>query len=186
MRGLVRVLPLLALGVVGCGGVSDSERFSLRTPGTDRPVVREIEGSQKPRTGAPTRAEVSVIRGWADALRAGHVTQAASFFAVPVLVADGTNPLRRLRHRADVVDFNKNLPCGAKLVKTQRGESSFVIARFKLTERRGSRRLRRRRQFRLHGVPDREPPHPAVAPRRGAARRRAAPAAESRRGDSNP
>ena len=79
-----------------------------------------------------------MIRGWADALRAGHVTQAASFFAVPVLVADGTNPLRRLRHRADVVDFNKDLPCGAKLVKTQRGESSFVIARFKLTERRGS------------------------------------------------
>ena len=138
MRGLARVLPLLALGVVGCGGVSDNERFSLRTPGTDRPVVREIEGSQKVRTGAPTRAEVSVIRGWADALRAGHVTQAARFFAVPVLVADGTNPLRRLRHRADVVDFNKNLPCGAKLVKTQRGESSFVIARFKLTERRGS------------------------------------------------
>ena len=43
------------------------------------------------------------------------------------------------------MDFNKNLPCGAKLVKTQRGESSFVIARFKLTERRGRRRLR-------HGV----------------------------------
>jgi hypothetical protein len=138
MRGLVRVLSLLALGVVGCGGVSEDERFSLRTPGTDRPVVREIEGSQKVRTGAPTKDEVSVIRGWADALRAGHVAQAASFFALPVLVADGTNPLRRLRKRADVVDFNKQLPCGAKLVKTQRGESSFVIARFKLTERRGS------------------------------------------------
>jgi hypothetical protein len=138
MRGLAPVLSLLALGVVGCGGVSDEERFSLRTPGTDKPVVREIEGSQKLRTGAPTKAEVSVIRGWADALRAGHVAQAASFFALPVLIADGTNPLRRLRKRADVVDFNKNLPCGARLVKTQRGESSFVIARFKLTERRGS------------------------------------------------
>ena len=138
MRGLGWVLPLFTIGMLGCGGASDSERFSLRTPGTDKPVVREIEGSQKVRTGAPTKAEVSVIRGWADALRAGHVAQAASFFALPVLVADGTNPLRRLRHRADVVDFNKNLPCGAKLVKTQRGESSFVIARFKLTERRGS------------------------------------------------
>ena len=138
MRGLAWVLPLFTIGMLGCGGVSDSERFSLRTPGTERPVVREIEGSQKVRTGAPTKAEVSVIRGWADALRAGHVAQAARFFALPVLVADGTNPLRRLRKRADVVDFNKNLPCGAKLVKTQRGESSFVIARFKLTERRGS------------------------------------------------
>ena len=138
MRGLGWVLPLFTIGMLGCGGASDSERFSLRTPGTDKPVVREIEGSQKVRTGAPTKAEVSVIRGWADALRAGHVAQAASFFALPVLVADGTNPLRRLSHRADVVDFNKGLPCGAKLVKTQRGDSSFVIARFRLTERRGS------------------------------------------------
>jgi hypothetical protein len=138
MRGLGWVIPLFTIGMLGCGGASDSERFSLRTPGVDRPVVRESDGAQKVRTGAPTKAEVSVIRGWADALRAGHVAQAANFFALPVLVADGTNPLRRLRKRADVLDFNKGLPCGAKLVKTQRGDRSFVIARFKLTERRGS------------------------------------------------
>jgi hypothetical protein len=138
MRGLVWLLPLFAVGVVGCGGVSDSERFSLRTPGTDKPIVREIAGSQKVRTGRPTKAEIAVIRGWANALRAGHVAAAADFFALPVLVADGTNPLRPLKRRAEVVDFNKSLPCGAKLVRAQRGESSFVIARFKLTERPGS------------------------------------------------
>jgi hypothetical protein len=138
MRGLVRVLPLLALGVVGCGGVSDSERFSLRTPGTDQTIEREIVGSQKPRTGKPTRTEVAVIRGWADALRAGHVAAAAHFFARRVLVADGVNPLHPLEKRADVLDFNKTLPCGAKLVRAQRGESSFVIAEFKLTERPGA------------------------------------------------
>ena len=138
MRGRVWVPLLLALGLPACGGVSDSERFSLRTPGTDQPIVREIEGSQKIRTGKPTAAEVATIRGWADALRAGHIAAAARFFAVPSLVADGTNPLRRLKNRSAVLAFNRGLPCGAKLQHTQRGESSFVIARFRLTERKGS------------------------------------------------
>jgi hypothetical protein len=138
MRGRVWVPLLLALGLPACGGVSDSERFSLRTPGTDEPIVREIEGSQKVRTGKPTAAEVATIRGWADALRAGHIAAAARFFAVPSVVADGTNPLRRLKNRNAVVEFNRALPCGAKLQHTQRGASSFVIARFRLTERKGS------------------------------------------------
>jgi hypothetical protein len=137
MRRLAWAIPLLAVGVGACGGVSDSERFSLRTPGTDKPLVREIAGSQKIRTGKPTRTEVGVIRGWADALRAGHVSAAAQYFALPVLVADGVNPLHSLEKRADVVDFNRTLSCGAKLVRTQRGESSFVIAKFRLTERPG-------------------------------------------------
>jgi hypothetical protein len=138
MRRLVWALPLFAVIVAGCGRMSDEERFSLRTPGTDTPIVREVEGSQKTRTGKPTRTEVQVIRGWADALRAGHVGAAAQFFALPVLIADGVNPLHPLKKRADVVDFNKTLPCGAKLVETQRGESSFVIAKFRLTERPGA------------------------------------------------
>jgi len=138
MRRLAWVVPLLAVGLGACGGVSDSERFKLRTPGTEKTVVREIDGSQKIRTGKPTKTEVDVIRGWADALRAGHVSAAAQFFALPVLIADGLSPLHSLSKRADVVNFNKTLPCGARLVKTQRGESSFVIAKFKLTERPGA------------------------------------------------
>jgi hypothetical protein len=139
MRGLgiASVLGLLALGLVACGGPSDSERFSLTTPGSDAPVVREIEGSEKPRKGAPTHEEVSVIRRWADALRAGHVDQAARFFAVPAFVADGVNPKRRLPDRASIRDFNRGLPCGARLVDTKRGADSFVVATFKLTERPG-------------------------------------------------
>lgn len=137
MRGLAWIVPLLAAGVAACG-TSDSERFSLRTPGTDDPIVREIEGSAKPRRGEPTKKEVSVIRGWADALRAGHVNQASAFFAVPVLVLDGTNPLRSLADRNAIKDFNRGLPCGAKLVGAKRGEGSFVVATFKLTERPGA------------------------------------------------
>jgi hypothetical protein len=137
MRGVVVVLPLLALGLAACGGMSDSERFSLRTPGTDDPIVREVEGSEKVRRGKPTPSEVSVIRGWANALRAGHVNQASRFFAIPALVADGTNPRRRLGDIDAVREFNRGLPCGAKLLETERGQDSFVVATFKLTERPG-------------------------------------------------
>jgi hypothetical protein len=135
--GLALVIPLLAVGVSACGGPSDSERFSLTTPGTDDTVVREIPGSEKPRHGKPTHTEVSVIRGWADALRAGRVNAASRFFAIPALVADGTNPKRSLQGLDAVRQFNRGLPCGAKLLNTKRGQDSFVVATFVLTERPG-------------------------------------------------
>lgn len=131
------IAPLVALGLAGCGGMSDAERFSLTTPGSDGLVVREIEGSETPRRGRPTREEVRVIRGWADALRAGKVNRAAQFFAIPTTVLDGTNPQRTLPDLAAIRDFNRGLPCGARLVKTVRGESSLVVATFRLTERPG-------------------------------------------------
>jgi hypothetical protein len=131
------IAPLVVLGVAGCGSMSDEERFSLTTPGTDDVIVREIEGSAKPPPDKPTRAEVKVIRGWAAALRAGRVKEAADFFAVPARVLDGTNPLRELQNRGAVREFNRGLPCGAELVEAVRGEGWFVRARFRLTERHG-------------------------------------------------
>jgi hypothetical protein len=120
---------LLAIGAGACGSSGD-ERFELRTPGADdgRVVVRK-----------PTKREVAVIRGWSDALRAGRVGKAASFFAVPSRVFDGTNPLRDLLDRGAVEEFNRGLPCGARLVETQRGVRSQVIATFRLTSRPGAR-----------------------------------------------
>jgi hypothetical protein len=137
MRRLAWIAPLLALGLSACGSGNDAERFSLTTPGTDDMVVREIEGSAHPRRGKPRPAEVRVIRGWADALRTGHLNQAARFFAVPVTVLDGVNPQRQLEDRAAVLEFNRGLPCGAKLVKTERSENSLVLATFTLTQRTG-------------------------------------------------
>jgi hypothetical protein len=131
------IAPVVVVGLAGCGGMSDSERFSLTTPGSDDLVVREIEGSETPRRGKPTREEVRVIRGWADALRAGKVNRAARFFAVPTIVLDGTNPQRTLPDMKAVRNFNRGLPCGARLVKTVRGRDSFVVATFRLTERPG-------------------------------------------------
>jgi hypothetical protein len=131
------IAPLVCLGLAGCGSMSDEERFSLTTPGTDDLVVREIEGSAKPPPDTPTRAEVKVIRGWADALREGRMKQAADFFAVPARVLDGTNPLRELPDRGAVRQFNRGLPCGAQLVDAVRGEGWFVRATFRLTQRSG-------------------------------------------------
>ncbi len=135
---LAWIAPLvLGFALAGCGSMSDEERFSLTTPGTDDLVVREIEVEKKSRRGKPTHAEITVIRGWSDALRAGHVNAAAEFFDVPVTVLDGTNPLRTLKSSAEVRTFNRGLPCGARLVRTARGEASRVVATFELTERPG-------------------------------------------------
>jgi hypothetical protein len=151
---------LVAFGMAGCGGMSDEERFSLTTPGTDDLVVREIEGSAKPPPKKVTPGEVKVIRGWANALRAGRVKQAADFFAVPSTVFDGTNPTRPLPNLNAVRQFNRGLPCGAQLVDAVRGRGWFVIATFRLTD---PAAVRRRGQSGAHGVPDREAPHRAVA-----------------------
>jgi hypothetical protein len=40
MRRLAWIAPLLAVGLGACGSMSDEERFSLTTPGTDDVVVR--------------------------------------------------------------------------------------------------------------------------------------------------
>jgi hypothetical protein len=138
MRRFSWIAPLVTLGLAGCGSMSDSERFELTTPGTDDVVVREVGGGkEKPVPKKPTRGEVRVIRGWADALRAGRVNEAAGFFAVPALVLDGTNPRRSLPDKAAVREFNRGLPCGAELVEAVRGQGKFVIATFRLTKRTG-------------------------------------------------
>jgi hypothetical protein len=129
---------LLALGLASCGSSAD-DRFELRTPGTDDVElrVREVEGSAKQRRGKPTRAEVAVIRGWSDALRAGHVADAARFFQVPANVDDGVRGRRELPDRAAIEAFNRGLACGERLLSTRRGDGAFVIGTFRLTERPG-------------------------------------------------
>jgi len=125
------IAALLALGVGACGSGGDDP---------SRPPDRVIEGSPAKRPAdRPSSAEVAVIRGWADALRAGHVTEASRFFAVPALVSNPA-PLLRLPSRAAVMAFNRGLPCGARLVDTERGERALVIATFRLTERPGQGR----------------------------------------------
>ena len=106
-RRLAPTLALaVALGAAGCGGSSGGDRPARPDPGA---------GSAKGH--AARAADVRVIRGWVDTLRAGRVTAAAGYFAVPAVVQNGTPPIR-LRTRAEVRAFNRSLPCGAKLERT--------------------------------------------------------------------
>ena len=123
----------VTVGIAGCG-TSDDDRFDLRTPGSAAPVVREPTTPDE-----PTAQEVGVIRGWADALRAGKVGEASAFFALPAYVSNGT-PVLMLSDRKAVRQFNSGFPCGAKLVRTIRGQGPLVVGTFRLTERRGGGR----------------------------------------------
>ena len=83
-----------------------------------------------------TRTEIRVIKGWADALRHGHVRQAVAYFRLPAQVSAGQQPIE-LTTRAQLRLFNSSLPCGAKLERTQRQPRGYVLATFRLTERPG-------------------------------------------------
>jgi hypothetical protein len=111
------LLVVAALIAGGCGGDDgDSEAARGPTPGS-----RE-----------------AVIKAWTDTLRRGDVDGAASYFAVPVIVSNGT-PAIRLDTRSEVRAFNATLPCGAKLLRTF-SAGRFVTAEFRLTERPGKGR----------------------------------------------
>lgn len=113
--------------VVGCGGND--------TPGSraDRQTTPAPRGTTT--THARARSPEAVIRGWSETLRRGDVAGAARYFAIPSLVSNGTPPIR-LTSRAQVVAFNRALPCGAKLVSV-RTQGGLSLAAFRLTERKG-------------------------------------------------
>ena len=107
---------LAAAGVLALGGCGGSSGQSSVAGGADPDAVK-------------------VIKGWVDALRAGHVDDATDFFSVPTVVQNGTPPLE-LTSRQQVVQFNESLPCGAKLTRAEpRGR--FILATFVLTDRPG-------------------------------------------------
>ena len=107
---------LLALAASGCGGGDSGETDAVVLP--------------------PGHASVVLIDEWVRTLSRGDVKGAAEFFALPSVVQNGTPPLT-LRSRADAVEFNRSLPCGAKLVGAKpRGR--FIAATFRLSERPGA------------------------------------------------
>jgi hypothetical protein len=149
MKSVVRVAAL-ALVLAGCGG-RQVNRMELHTPGADTghgvnafPLVNPTPtptpkpaATPKPVGGPVTSEEKRIIRGWSDELRAGHVAAASRYFTTPSVVSNaGADAM--LSSPADVQQFNKTLPCGAKLVKTRRSAAHFVIGTFELTQRPGA------------------------------------------------
>jgi len=121
-----------ALALGACGGGGDDE------PKPTASAERRSEPAPSPEPAETTldQADVRIVRAWADTLRRGDVRAAARYFAVPSIVANGTVPLR-LKTRAQARFFNRTLPCGAKLIRSEPASGGFFIATFRLTERPG-------------------------------------------------
>ena len=125
-----------ALAIGACGGGGDDAKRPV-APGTSErrsdpaPAPPPAEGDAK-----LDRADVHVVRRWADTLRRGDVRGAARYFALPSRVSNGTPPIR-LSTRAQARLFNRTLPCGAKLIRSEPAAKGFVIITFRLTERPG-------------------------------------------------
>jgi hypothetical protein len=85
--------------------------------------------------GCGTVTDAGVIRGWAQALTAGELDKAASYFALPAIVQNASPPIR-ITSRAQAREFNELLPCGARLLMTAR-HGAYTYATFRLTNRVG-------------------------------------------------
>ena len=120
-------LAVLALSAAGCGSGSRQARTPPPPRSSSTPAARESKPASK--------ADDAVIRGWAAALREGDIAGASRYFAIPSVVSNGTPPIR-LTSRDDVEFFNRTLPCGARVKKTE-DTGFFVVATVVLTERPG-------------------------------------------------
>ncbi len=140
---------LAALLLGACGGssgsatrhASPSAAPAARGQSSPSPAAPPAIPTPGP-TGVPaSSADVSVIKGWSDALRRGDVTGAARFFALPsVLIngvdANGNAAVLEIRTLNQAIAANESLPCGAKLLSADR-RGQYVNALFELTRRPG-------------------------------------------------
>ena len=86
-------------------------------------------------TGPASAAEVRVIRGWLDALRAGHVRAAARYFSLPARFQN-LSTVAVMATFAQAVAVNRSLPCGARFLRA--GDAGgFVVYEARLTNRPG-------------------------------------------------
>ncbi|MEK6278270.1 MAG: nuclear transport factor 2 family protein [Actinomycetota bacterium] len=113
-RGIAVAAALVAtLGLGACGGDDGEDGLALPAG----------------------HGSVQVIEGWVETLSSGDVEGAADYFALPSVAENAAAPLA-LRTHADVVAFNRSLPCGAKLLRA-RPAGRLIDATFRLTERPG-------------------------------------------------
>jgi hypothetical protein len=124
------ILAGLALLPTACG----SGHHLVKTPPPHKRAATPTPPSVPDRKPAAA-SDVAVIRGWADALRNGHVDRAVRYFAIPSVVSNGAAPVK-LKSRDEVRFFNLTLPCGAKVLRVE-DTGAYVVARFRLTERPG-------------------------------------------------
>ena len=135
----------LLLALAGCGGGGDEDAAEPppqrtaqeRPPAAEDPLALP-RAVPRAGTGVPPAAARRVIRDWLAAVRASDFDRAARLFAVPARVQNAS-PVIELDSRELVAGWNASLPCGAVLTSAKAAPRGFVIATFRLTDRRGSR-----------------------------------------------
>jgi hypothetical protein len=139
-RRLLTVLAVsvLSAGAAACGSGGASKAAPGGSKAGSRAGDKAATGGRKPASKPCTgrAGDAKVICNWTETLRTGNAKKAAGYFSVPTIVQNGTPPLR-LGSRRAVVEFNRTLPCGAKLTATRRS-GRFTIATFKLVKRVGA------------------------------------------------
>ena len=120
---LLVVVAALAVVLPGCGSAGVSLHRS------------SAAASLSASPGVPV-AVVSVIRGWSDALRVGHVAVAARYFRIPSVFFAGNGAPILLRSLAQAEIANAALPCGATYLSAHT-QGRYVNALFRLTDRPG-------------------------------------------------
>ena len=131
------VVVALAITLVACGGDSETgDDEAAGTPAGTTQADGDTPAIDPEAFAGADEGDVEVIRGWTDALRAGDVDEAASFFALPSVAENGA-VLIQISTEADARDFNSLLPCGAHLIGAE-SVGEFTTAEFELTERAGS------------------------------------------------
>jgi hypothetical protein len=99
-------------------------------------------GHAVPQGPGVTASEVTVIKGWADALRNGQPQRAAAFWAHPSAMVNGTDSKGqltaiRIDSEHDALLADETLSCGATLRATIRN-GAYVRALFALSIRTGA------------------------------------------------
>jgi hypothetical protein len=138
VRLVALVLLLCGFVLGGCGGGGGGPTTPQGT-GTGMAIVT-IPNTVPRNTPPPsaTASDEQVIRLWADTLRHGDVAGAAAVFGLPTItqIQPGL-PFLELRTRAQARAFNRSLPCGAVLLRTER-EKGLTVGVFRLSTRPGA------------------------------------------------
>jgi hypothetical protein len=136
-----RAALLSALLLAGCGAASHHHQAAHLLTSPTVPNEAPLQIPQPAPTGIPVApADVAVIRGWSDALRRGDVALAARYFALPSEMINGAGTggalVLNIRSFSDAIAAQKTLPCGARLISTDR-RGRYINALFALTGRPG-------------------------------------------------
>jgi hypothetical protein len=86
--------------------------------------------------GSEPTAE-AVVRAWSEALNAGEIERAASYFAQGAQVVQGVRSFR-IDDADEALDFARSLPCGREIVAAQPSGNRIEVT-IELTRRPGRR-----------------------------------------------